>query len=92
MKAGEFMAEARRLEQLNQDLKAGKYDVKRFCDYELDQVDHGDSPKYVDAYISSASAELNNGEFRVATEEELEKLNENGALILNLISERTYPY
>lgn len=58
-----------------------------FIDYEVDGIDHNDYPDYCDAYISSATAVMPNNVTRDATEEELDKLNEDAELIHNLVYE-----
>jgi hypothetical protein len=64
--------------------------VKRFLDYEIDGIDHKDAPDFVDAYISSATAELENGEMREATEAEIDELNNDGGLVYELVEKHLY--
>lgn len=65
-------------------------DVQYFEDYELDGIDHGDYPKYCDTYISGATAVLNNGSSRDATDEELDRLNDDGDLVYSLLQNYLY--
>lgn len=65
-------------------------EVVRFCDFEIDGICHGDAPKFVDAYICNANAELADGTYREATDEELEQLNQDGDLVSELVYARLY--
>ena len=62
----------------------------KFTDYEIDGIDHNDYPDFCDAYISSATAIEPDGTMREATDDELDKLNEDGDLIHQLVYERLY--
>jgi len=53
-----------------------KIDSKHVTDIEFDGIDYNDHPDYVDAFISGASI-LDGQEWREATSEELELINEN---------------
>ena len=52
--------------------------VKEFIDLEVDGIDSRDYPDFVDAFISSATAVLEDGTMRDATEEELDELTNDG--------------
>lgn len=52
--------------------------VKEFVDLEVDGINKKDYPDFVDAFISSATAVLEDGTMREATEEELEELTNEG--------------
>lgn len=52
--------------------------VKEFVDLDVDGIDTRDYPDFVDAFISSATAVLDDGTMRDATEEELEELTNDG--------------
>ena len=52
--------------------------VKEFVDLEVDGIKSYDYPDFVDAFISSATAVLEDGTMRDATDEELEDLTNNG--------------
>jgi hypothetical protein len=52
--------------------------VKEFIDLDVDSVDTQDYPDFSDAYISSATAVLEDGSMRDATDEELEQLTNDG--------------
>jgi hypothetical protein len=52
--------------------------VKEFIDLEVDGVDSNDYPDFVVAFISSATAVLEDGTVRDATDEELEGLTNDG--------------
>jgi hypothetical protein len=64
--------------------------VKRFLDYEVGGIDHKDAPDYVDAFVETAKAELTDGSFRNATEDELETLNDNRELVMDLVFKKLY--
>lgn len=59
--------------------------VINYTDYEIDGIDHSDYPDYVDAFICSATAILEDGSTREATDKELDVLNEDGDLIHQLV-------
>lgn len=58
-------------------------------DFEVDGIDYQDFPKFCDAYICSASIK-ENGEWREATDEELDLLNEDGDLVYSAIENFLY--
>lgn len=64
--------------------------VLKFTDIEIDGIDHRDAPKYVDAFIASASAVLDDGTIRDATEEELQELNNDYDLVYEQIINKIY--
>ena len=55
--------------------------VVEFTDYELDGIDTDDYPDFCDAFICGATALLEDGTMREATEEELDELNNDGDLV-----------
>ena len=59
------------------------------ADFEVDGIDTRDYPEFCDAYIESASV-LENGEWRAATDAELDKLNEDGDLIYSCVEDYLY--
>lgn len=63
--------------------------VKEFIDLEVDGIDTRDYPDFVDAFISSATAVLEDGTMRDATEEELDELTQDG-LASDLAYERSF--
>lgn len=60
-------------------------EVIGFVDIEVDGINTRDYPDFVDAYVASASAELEDGSFRDATEVELQELSEDSELIHRLV-------
>jgi hypothetical protein len=54
--------------------------VKEFTDVEIDGVCIDDYPDFCDAYAISATAVLEDGSMRDATEEELEELTNDGTV------------
>jgi len=62
----------------------------KFTDYEIDNIQHWDYPDFCDAFICSATAVLEDGSMREATEEELQRLNDNGDLVYSLVLKRIY--
>lgn len=64
--------------------------VVEFTDFELDGIHQWDRPKFCDAFISSASAILSNGSIREATDDELDKLNDDGDFVHQLVLDRLY--
>lgn len=64
--------------------------VIEFTDFEIDGIDHGDYPKYCDAFICGASAVLSDGTIREATDAELDQLNDDGDLIHQLVYEQLF--
>lgn len=64
--------------------------VVEFVDIEIDGINHGDAPDYCDTYIASATAVLEDGSMRDATEEELIDLNSDSELVYDLIIKRLF--
>ena len=58
-------------------------------DIEVDGIDTRDYPDFCDAYISDASVK-ENGEWRDATEEELDELNEDCDLVYSCVENYLY--
>ena len=58
-------------------------------DIVVDGVDTLDYPDFCDAYICDASV-LENGDWRDATEEEVEELNENADLVYESVQSYLY--
>lgn len=58
-------------------------------DFEIDGVDFRDYPKFCDAYICSANV-YDNGEYREATEFELDELNEDGDLVYRVVIDNIF--
>ena len=58
-------------------------------DFEVDGIDTRDYPDFCDAYIESASV-LENGEWRAATEDELEKLSDDRDLVYECVEDYLY--
>jgi hypothetical protein len=61
--------------------------VIKYVDIEVDGIDTNDHPDYVDAYVESATAVMEDGSMREATEDELEALTEDGELMSSLITD-----
>lgn len=55
-------------------------EVVEFVDIEIDGVDMDDYPDFCDAFAISATAVLEDGSMRDATDEELEKLTNDGTV------------
>lgn len=64
--------------------------VKEFTDIEVDGINYDDYPDFVDAFISSATAVLEDGTVREATEDELEELNDDGDLVYEHVMRRVF--
>jgi hypothetical protein len=64
--------------------------VLKFVDIEVDGIDYGDAPDFCDAYICSATAVLEDGTTRYATEEELYELNEDSSFVYECVTEKLY--
>jgi len=64
--------------------------VLKFVDIEVDGIDFGDAPDFCDAFICSASAVLEDGTIRDATEEELDELNEDSSFVYECVTEKLY--
>lgn len=64
--------------------------VIKFVDIILDDVNTDDHPDYCDAFVCSATAVLNDGTTRDATDEELEELSNDQELISDLLIDYLY--
>lgn len=64
--------------------------VLKFIDFDIDGINMKDMPDFVDAYVCGATAVLEDGTMRDATEEELEELTRDGDLMQDLIHEFFY--
>ena len=60
-------------------------DISKISGVEVEGIDMSDCPDFCDSYISSASYEG-----RELTEEELDKLNENGEYVLEQVQKFLY--
>lgn len=64
--------------------------VIKFVDIEIDGIDTNDYPDFVDVYVTSATAVLEDGTMREATEDECEVLTEDRDLVSDLINSYLY--
>jgi hypothetical protein len=64
--------------------------VKEFIDLEIDDVHEWDAPDYADAFICSATAVLEDGTTRDATDDELDELNKDSDLVYAQVIRRLY--
>lgn len=64
--------------------------VIKFIDIEVEGINTRDYPDFCDAFVSSATAVLEDGSMRDATDEELEGLTEDGDLVYQLVLDRIY--
>lgn len=62
----------------------------KYIDLDVDGIDTNDYPDFCDAYVCSATAVLEDGSMREATEDELEELTQDSDLVYSLILERLY--
>lgn len=62
----------------------------KYIDIELDGINTKDYPDFCDAFISSASVLMDNGNIREATEKELDELNQDNSYIYDLVIERVF--
>lgn len=53
------------------------FELSQVVDIEVDGIDTRDFPDFCDAFIVSGSVEINDGEYRELTEEEIEWINDN---------------
>lgn len=58
-------------------------------DIEVDGIDTRDYPEFCDAYISNAIV-MDNGEWREATDDELDELNEDSDLVYKCVEDYLY--
>ena len=70
---------------MNYTLKSGLVAT----DFEVDGIDTRDYPDFCDAYIETASVN-ENGEWRDATEAELDELNDDGNLVYSCVEAHLY--
>lgn len=64
--------------------------VAKFTDYEIDGIDYADYPKFCDAFICGATAVLEDGSMREATDEELNMLNDDDDLVHDEVESYLY--
>ena len=64
--------------------------VLKFIDIEVDGIDTDDYPDFCDAFICRATAVLEDGTMREATEEELDELNDDGDLVYEEVTNRIF--
>lgn len=64
--------------------------VLKFTNFTIDGIDTNDAPDFVDAFIDSATAVLEDGSTRPATELELEELSANRELVGDLVEMELY--
>lgn len=60
--------------------------MRKLDDYQLDGIDHRDYPDFVDAFVSWATWE----DGTELTDDELDKINEDGALVHQLVWEHLF--
>lgn len=58
-------------------------------DFVVEGIDTADYPDFCDAYIESASV-FENGEWRDATDDELDEINEDSDLVYACVEEELY--
>lgn len=58
-------------------------------DFDVDGIDTRDYPDFCDAFICDASV-MENGEWRDATDDEIEELNEDGDLVYSCVESHLY--
>ena len=58
-------------------------------DFDVDGIDTRDYPDFCDAYICDASV-IENGEWRDATDDEIDELNEDGDLVYACVENHLY--
>jgi len=58
-------------------------------DFEVDGIDTRDYPDFCDAFICDASV-IENGEWRDATDDEIDELNEDGDLVYACVENHLY--
>jgi len=64
--------------------------VLKFIDIQIAGVNTRDYPDFVDTFIESATAVLEDGSMREATEDELNELTEDRDLVYDLIIDYLY--
>mgnify|MGYP000237992966 FL=1 len=65
-------------------------DYSKVHDIEVDGIDTRDYPDFCDAYIESATIELEDGTFRDATDAELDLLNEDSDFVYSAVESQLY--
>ncbi len=60
--------------------------MRKLDDYRIDGIDHSDYPDFVDAFISWATWD----DGTELTDDELDKINEDGALVHQLVWEHLF--
>lgn len=58
-------------------------DFSKVTDLEFENINGWDAPDFVDAYISAASIQDQDGRWRTATEYELDEINEDIDFVYN---------
>jgi hypothetical protein len=58
-------------------------------DFDVDGIDTRDYPDFCDAFICDASV-MENGEWRDATDDEIDELNEDGDLVYSCVENYLY--
>ena len=58
-------------------------------DFDVDGIDGRDYPDFCDAFICDASV-MENGEWRDATDDEIDELNEDGDLVYSCVENHLY--
>ena len=58
-------------------------------DFDVDGIDTRDYPDFCDAFICDASV-MENGEWRDATDDEIDELNEDGDLVYSCVENHLY--
>jgi len=58
-------------------------------DFDVDGIDTRDYPDFCDAFICDASV-MENGEWRDATDDEIDELNEDGDLVYSCVESHLY--
>ena len=58
-------------------------------DFDVDGIDTRDYPDFCDAFICDASV-IENGEWRDATDDEIDELNEDGDLVYACVENHLY--
>jgi len=58
-------------------------------DFDVDGIDTRDYPDFCDAFICDASV-MENGEWRDATDDEIDELNEDGDLVYACVENHLY--
>ena len=67
-----------------------KFDELHIDDLVVEGIDYSDYPDFCDAYIESATIIEDDGEIRDATDEELERLNDDRDFVYSKVIEFIY--